>query len=89
MCAHAVRNQSLVFAAPQVVWETVLLCFLFGCMARGGVSHTAIFVVYSELRGHTMQDAMHFSRPHFVIKLCVAILVWAALRRLHSSNIAA
>ena len=43
------------FATPQVCWETSLLQWLFGSMARGGMTATAIFCVYRSLWASTLQ----------------------------------
>ena len=46
------------YATPQLVWETVLLQFLLGCMARGGMSLTSISDVYHSLWGFSMCVAL-------------------------------
>lgn len=80
-CVHTPRSSGRwFFATPQIVWEEALLTFLLGCLARGGMSHTAVFCVCNLLWSATLADTMYANRTHFVSKLCVALLSWASLR---------
>ena len=60
------------FATPQVCYETALLRLCLLLAARGGVSWTAFFVVYTSLFGHTFASTQWARREHFVTHLEVA-----------------
>ena len=77
------------FATPQVCWEISLLDFLLGCMARGGMSLTAIFEVYRRLWAFTVEGTMYATRQHFLAKTEVALLVWASVCLIEASPIEA
>ena len=59
-----------------------MLIFLLGCLARGGMSLTATFAIYHRLWAATLEGTLYAQRPHFVSKLEVAVLVWAAVQLL-------
>jgi hypothetical protein len=87
-CVHSGHaDKRWFFATPQVVWEISLLHWLLGCVARGGMTHTAIFVVYNRLWSHTMTGTMYAERSHFVNKLCVVMLVWGTLCLIRGSGV--
>ena len=75
------------FATPQVCWETSLLRLFLLLAARGGVSWTALFVVYSSLFSSTLAGTQYAIREHFITKLEVAVMVWGALRLITSAHV--
>jgi hypothetical protein len=75
------------FATPQVCWETVLLQFVMGNVARGGMSASATFDVYDLLWSSSMTGTMYAWRTHFIAKLTNALMTWSSLRLLEDSNI--
>lgn len=75
------------FAAPQVCWEVHLLTFLLGCLARGGMSCSAVFDVYTSLWQATMRGTQFEHRSHFINKFTMAILAWAVLRLLRDRGL--
>ena len=66
-------------------WEVSLLAFLWGCVARGGMSFSAIFDVYTSLWGHTLAESMYGRREHFVKKLTCTMIAYASLQLLEAS----
>jgi len=60
------------FATPQACWETSLLHLFLLLAARGGVSWSALFVVYSSLFGSTLAGTKYAQRTHFVTSLEMA-----------------
>lgn len=60
------------FAVPQICFETDLLKFCLLLGARGGVSWTAFFVVYTALFGSTFSGSFMANRSHFVTALEMA-----------------
>ena len=64
--------------------------FIFGCMARGGLSASALYDIYiyiSSFWSATMRGTMFAAREHFVQKLLFAILVHASMLLLDTSGI--
>ena len=60
------------FAVPQVCFETCLLKFCLLLAARGGVSWSALYVVYTAMFGSTFADTSLAARTHFVTALEMA-----------------
>jgi hypothetical protein len=74
------ENSRWFFATPRVCWETALLRLFLLLAARGGVSWTALFVVYNSLFGSTLAGTQYAHREHFVKFVEMAVMVWGALR---------
>lgn len=66
-------------------WEVTLLASLLGCVARGGMSFSGIFDVYTSLWGRTLAESMYARREHFVKKLTCAMIAYASLQLLETS----
>ena len=84
------RDARWFFATPTECWEVHFLQFIFGCMARGGLSASALYDIYiyiSSFWSATMRGTMFAAREHFVQKLLFAILVHASMLLLDTSGI--
>lgn len=55
-------------------------------MARGGMSLSAVFDVYSSLWSSSLAATQYARREHFVKKLTFVILTWGALRLFRESS---
>jgi hypothetical protein len=76
------------FATPQLlVVETVLLAYVLGLLARGGVSFTGFAAVYSTMWLASMEGTMYASRTHFLQKLELNIIVYAAIMMFAESGL--
>ena len=74
------------FATPSVCWEIHFLRFIFGCMARGGLSASAFYDIYVSFWSTGMHGTMFAAREHFVEKLLFAILVHQSMLLLEASD---
>lgn len=70
--ADTLQHSRWFFATPQVCWETSLLKLCLLLAARGGVSWTALFTVYSTLFSSTFAGTQYAQRTHFITALEVA-----------------
>jgi hypothetical protein len=61
------------FATPQVCWETSFLKLCLLLAARGGISWTALFTVYSSLFSSTLAGTQYAHRTHFVSAVEMAV----------------
>ncbi|CAJ1421344.1 unnamed protein product [Effrenium voratum] len=68
------------FATPSMCWEVSLLQWCLLLAARGGVSWTALYVIYTTLWKSTAVDTQMATRQHFVAFLEAAVMVWGALK---------
>ena len=65
------------FATPQLVVEVILLDYVLGLLARGGISFTGFFAVYTTMWGASMQGTMYAARAPFISKLELNVIVYA------------
>ena len=91
---RAATNLSLLetrrwfFGTPQVCLEKNLLKLLLLLAARGGVSWTPLFVVYSSMFPSTLSGTQFVEhREHFVTAVEVAVMVWGALRLICGAHV--
>lgn len=78
--------QRWFFATPQIVFEVVLLQYLLGLTSRGGVSFTGFAAVYSHIWFSTMQGTMYLQRTHFLQKIEMNVIVFAAVAMFRESG---
>ena len=69
------------FATPSMCWEVSLLQWCLLLAARGGVSWTALYVIYTTLWKSTAVDTQMATRQHFVAFLEAAVQVLVAHAR--------
>jgi hypothetical protein len=79
LASTACAGSRWFFATPQVVFEVTLLSYLLGLLARGGISFTAFAVVYQGLWRPSLQGTMYAQRTHFLQKLELNIITFAAI----------
>ena len=75
------------FATPQVVFECVLLAYFLGFVARGGLSFTAIAVVYEAVWSASLKNTQYRHRTHFLQKLELNVIVFASVQIFWESGI--
>jgi len=87
LTSSAVAGGRWFFATPQVVCECVLLAYFLGFVARGGLSFTAIAVVYEALWSASLKNTQYRHRTHLLQKLELNVLVFASVQILCESGI--
>ena len=71
------QQERWFFVTPQVCWDRHLLHWCLLLAARGGITWTALYVIYSTLWGHTLQGSQYATRQHFVA--AVELAAWASV----------
>ena len=69
LASLAVIGSRWFFATPQLVIDVMLLTYLIGLLARGGVSFTAFSVVYQDLWCASLKGTMYMDRAKLLQKL--------------------